>query len=74
MQYEQLSLNAALVTAIVALTTAVGVLWKAYVEKSKQVETLLEAVTRTLAISEKAMERTVGLLARVEALFESKQS
>lgn len=67
MQYEQLGL-------VAALATAVGVLWKAYAEKSKQVETLLEAVTRTLAISEKAMERTERILERLEVLVESKPS
>ena len=67
MQYEQLGL-------IGALLTAVGVLWKAYAEKSKQVETLLEAVTRTLAIAEKALERTEAILERLEALVASRPS
>lgn len=62
MQYEQIGL-------VAALLTAVGVLWKAYAEKSKQVETLLEAVTRTLAIAEKAMERTESILERLETLL-----
>ena len=67
MQYEQLGL-------IGALTLAVGALWQAYVAKSKQVETLLEAVTRTLAIAEKALERTERILERLEALIESRPS
>lgn len=64
---EHLTLTGALVIAIVAL-------WRAYLAKAKQVETLIEAVTRTLALAERALERCDEALEKVTPETESRKS